>query len=195
MTLKHYLIENSEIILSEEIIKGESIKSIIDNCTPLSLDEIFDITQKSLEILAHLAKLKPLVLHGDINSENIIITENNSLAIINFRETPLPFKEKKSLFVAPEQLNGKLSIQSDLYSLGLVIVNLVTRKNLNELQFIDNKIHFRRDTGINSFFKNLLDDLIQPKLKFRTKKAKKSLKHLNKIRKGKFGRDPFEINK
>jgi len=168
--------------MSDKVEK--SLKDIIDSATPVDKDYIFDITEKLLEILLKLSKEKPPLIHGNITPSNIIIKDDGSLELINFNS------ERKKPFLLPKK-EIKLTIQSDLYLLGLTLVNLTTKKDISELLVLDNKVQFRRDTGIDRYYKNLLDDLIHPNPKFRIKNPKKALKHLLKVKKGKFGLDPF----
>jgi serine/threonine protein kinase len=184
----NYIVKDSKVDIIEGDIDGKSLSYIIENNITLSEEQIFFITESILEILFYFSSLKPIFIHGNINPENIIMNDD-FIALVDKKI------ENNDDFIAPESLKGRVSIQSDLYSLGVTLVLLVTRKKISELEIMYEKIQFRKETGINTFFKNFLDELIQPNYKYRMKNSKKALKYINKIKKGKFGKDRFAIGK
>lgn len=71
------------------------------------------------------------VIHADISPENILVREDGSLALIDFGSALVmrePFGKKN--FMAPELLDGASpSAESDLYSLGAVVVHLLSQNS------------------------------------------------------------------
>ena len=99
----------------------------------------------TLQIMAHLAntllilqtKYTPPIIHRDIKPSNILYQKNESgsiqLALIDFGAVANPQKRTGGStiagtfgYMAPEQLQGECSIQSDFYALGATAIHMLT---------------------------------------------------------------------
>lgn len=100
----------------------------------LSLPDILDITLDIANGLAYLHGNNPCIIHRDISSKNILIGGNRAkiadlgqskiLGVsINSRQTGMP---GAMAYSAPEVLTGKYSAKIDIFSLGVLIVQMVT---------------------------------------------------------------------
>ena len=107
------------------------------NFTP---EQIKQIAISILEILVYLQKCKPPIIHSNIKPENILVAPHTNgerfpaAYLINFGYARMGIEESlnhdfigTSGFMPPEQeLNGTVTINSDLYSLGVTLVCLLT---------------------------------------------------------------------
>ena len=117
--------------VSYELLKGKTLKEVLDNRGKLSIDEAFDymlqILSGSDEIHVH------GILHNDFKPDNLYLLYDGTVKIVDFgAATHISNKNEKQIFgtikyLAPEVItNKKYSIQSDIYSLGIIFYELLT---------------------------------------------------------------------
>jgi serine/threonine protein kinase/Tfp pilus assembly protein PilF len=119
--------------IAMEYIEGKSIKELTRE-SPLSLDEIVDI---SLQIGKGLhAAHKKGVVHRDVKSDNIMVSTDGVVKIMDFGLAKLKgvtkiTKEGTTVgtlqYMSPEQLKGrKIDQRSDIFSSGVVLYEMIT---------------------------------------------------------------------
>jgi serine/threonine protein kinase len=111
----------------------------------LTIDEVKQIAEKLLDILIYLQQQTPPILHRDLSTENILLDESLdkslNVYLIDFGFSSLGSKEVSASsvfrgtpgFIAPEQII-KPTIASDIYSLGVSLVCLLTHKDITEVR-------------------------------------------------------------
>ena len=120
-----------------EYIEGDTLTSIISKNKTISLSDILFIGAQVSNGL-HAAHQKGLV-HRDIKPGNIMITPDGKVKVTDFGIVSLQNEESDitktgsvlgtASYISPEQAQGKpVSIESDLYSLGTVLYELITGK-------------------------------------------------------------------
>ncbi len=119
--------------ISMAYIEGQSLKEKIEQ-GPLEMDEALDIAIQVAEGLeeAH----KKGVVHRDIKSANIMVTEKGQAKIMDFglakvAGTSLVTKEGTTLgtvaYMSPEQTRGEsVDHRTDIWSLGVVVYEMLT---------------------------------------------------------------------
>ena len=121
----------------------------------LTLEDIHHIAIKCLEILIYLQEQDPVIIHRDIKPENILMSKDKKVYLVDFGLAKLDGGLVSSTiakgtfgFMPPEQLhNRKLTKNSDLYSLGVTLICLLTKtKSTNVSSLIDEneRINFRK---------------------------------------------------
>jgi serine/threonine protein kinase len=104
-------------------------------------DAVLDLVEELLEILTYLQDLSPPVLHRDIKPENIIRRSDGALVLIDFGtaigESAGTFGHTMATgtlgYQALEQIHGRPGPASDVYSLGVVALELLCRRRPGEL--------------------------------------------------------------
>ena len=120
-----------------EYIEGNTLTSIIAKNRTISLSDILFIGAQVSSGL-HAAHQKGLV-HRDIKPGNIMITPDGKVKVTDFGIVSLQNEESDitktgsilgtASYISPEQAQGKpVSIESDLYSLGTVLYELIAGK-------------------------------------------------------------------
>ncbi len=118
--------------LSMEYIDGENLASLLKRIGRLSKDRALQI---GLEICSGLeAAHEREILHRDLKPANLMIDSNGVAHITDFGLASLAGSAPDDsgliagtpVYMAPEQMVGQISAQSDLYALGLVLYELFT---------------------------------------------------------------------
>lgn len=128
------LIEN-EFYAVQEFVQGITLEDYLNKNGCLDDDKIKDIT---LQICNGLEAIHAVgIVHRDINPNNIMITENEKIVIIDFGISRIKkFQQGKDTqllgtmgFAPPEQYGfSQTNFQSDIYSLGVLMNYLKTKK-------------------------------------------------------------------
>ncbi|WP_319422179.1 serine/threonine-protein kinase [Pleurocapsa sp. FMAR1] len=147
--------------LVRELIEGTTLKEKVETKGKLFAIEVKQILVKLLKVLNYLHKRK--VIHQNIKPKNIILRDNDHLPmLINFGSirqivTTFDFCRDKRIFscnnvygyIPSEQALGQPVPASDLYSLGLTAVYLLTAKNPKDLHIDLNHGNFKMPLEIS----------------------------------------------
>jgi serine/threonine protein kinase/Tfp pilus assembly protein PilF len=124
---------NDQCFISMAYVEGKSLKEMIQERT-LSLDEILNITIQIAEGLN--AAHKKGIIHRDIKSDNIMITKDGVVKIMDFglaklKDAPGVTADGTVLgtfqYMSPEQLQGEPpDSRSDIFSFGVVMYEMLT---------------------------------------------------------------------
>lgn len=167
---------------------------------PLSLrhrfhpEEIKQIALSILEILVYLQQRIDPIIHRDIKPENILIDQELNAYLVDFDLARVQSTETNltSLvagtpgFVPPEeQLGYPLSLASDLYSLGVTIICLLTNScsiNIDQLINSNSCFNFQKlAPQINLRFRSWLMGMVASKQQYRYANAADALAALKPI--------------
>jgi len=122
-----------ECFISMEYIEGNSLKELINKRT-LAIDEILAIALKIAEGLK--AAHKKEIVHRDVKSDNVMVTDEGEVKIMDFGLVKLKGVTKLTKtgstlgtlqYMSPEQAQGKEADQrSDIFSFGVVLYEMIT---------------------------------------------------------------------
>jgi serine/threonine-protein kinase len=126
----------NQILMLMEFVEGESLDKIMRR-GKLPLCDVLRITKQTLVALAFAHKDK--VVHRDIKPGNILVTPKGDAKLTDFgiafaqrdeRLTRTGMSMGSLFYMSPEQINGdpNLDGRSDIYSMGIVLYELVTGK-------------------------------------------------------------------
>lgn len=119
-----------------EFISGETLAQKIIRESYISIYDIKKITKSVLLALDSLHSLEIPIIHGEVTIQNImlnLIGGLEDLKLIDFgharflNQAPIKpdFNELNPFYLAPERFSGACQIQSDLYSVGVMIFHLL----------------------------------------------------------------------
>ncbi|GGA15846.1 protein kinase [Okeania sp. KiyG1] len=182
-------------MLNYKISKGNSLAEK-RNFTP---EQIKQIAISTLEILVYLQRQTPPIIHGNIKPENILVdTHSNGerfpiAHLINFGSARIGIEDTLSDsvsgtpgFMSPEQeLNGTVTINSDLYSLGATLICLLTGTRSTDIKkLIDRNYNFnvkKLMPQLSTLFTMWLEKMVSPNSKDRFENAAAAMAALRPI--------------
>ncbi|NES84532.1 MAG: protein kinase [Moorea sp. SIO2B7] len=183
--------QNGQLYIVQEWIEGHTLAR--ENWKGSNLElQIWQILEDLLPIIAFIHEHQ--VIHRDIKPDNIMRRQSDrKLVLIDFGIARL-FTHTAMIggativgtpeYMAPEQTRGKVLPASDLYSLGVTCLRLLTEVSpLEMFDVIDEQWRWRDylplGSNISERLGNILDRLVQPSLRQRYRSATEVLQTIN----------------
>ena len=126
--------DDGKYFIVMEYVEGKTLKQLIKKRGSLTLPEVVDIMLQLTSAIAHAHE--SYIIHRDIKPQNVIILEDGRVKIMDFgiavalnagELTQTNSVMGTVYYIPPEQANGgKADIKSDIYSLGILMYELVT---------------------------------------------------------------------
>ncbi len=118
-----------------EYVRGQDLRQLVKQNGPQPTTHVVKWAHEIAGILDYLHEQTPPIIHRDLTPENIVLSENGSVKLIDFGAanefvgTATGTLVGKQAYIAPEQLRGKASTLSDIYALGGTLHYLLTAKD------------------------------------------------------------------
>lgn len=126
-------VEDHRAYLVLEHIDGPSLREYVTQQGTLTEEKVVDLAKQMCEILAYLHNQSPPVVHRDFTPENLMLTADGKLKLIDFnvaQELENEVTRKtivgKHSYIPQEQFRGKPTPQSDIYAMGATLFYLLT---------------------------------------------------------------------
>ena len=186
-----YFTVDSRQYLVQEFIQGETLEKELDNCGVFNESQIRELLIDLLSVLEFVHSHN--VIHRDIKPENIIRREaDKKLVLVDFGASKImPKVQRRTVtgtiigsaeYCAPEQSMGKPKLASDLYSLGVVCLHLLTQMSPFDLYDVMEMEWVWRDCLNGNFISDelgkVLDSLVEQKPKQRYQQVEDVLAEL-----------------
>ncbi len=184
-----YLIQDNRQYLVQEYIEGQNLAQELAQTGAFSEDKIINLLGDLLPVLAFIHQ--KLVIHRDIKPENIIRRKSdNKLFLVDFGAAKIATKTALAVtgtvigsaqYTAPEQAMGKPTFASDLYSLGVTCIHLLTNIEPFDLFDVSESDWVWRDyltVKVNNTLGQVLDKLLQQGTRKRFQTAQEVLEAL-----------------
>ena len=146
------LIDENEIVaFVMEYAKGETLKDFIEQKGRLKDDEIKVVFSQMLDALGYVHDQN--LIHRDIKPSNFIVANNGNVKLMDFgiakntdrnsaeyTQTGTGVQMGTPMYMSPEQITETKSVtpQSDIYSLGVVLWQLVTGEKPYDMKTLTN---------------------------------------------------------
>jgi serine/threonine protein kinase len=133
--LLDFFVEDQRAYLVLEHIEGKSLRSLIEEEGCLTEARIRHLSLQLCDILEHLHSQSPPVIHRDFTPENIIVSADSVVKLIDFNVAQhLQSNVTKTVvgkhsYIPPEQFRGKATPQSDIYALGATMHYMATAED------------------------------------------------------------------
>jgi len=154
---------NGRPFFSMQVVEGQSLRDVIAG-KDLPVERMLEIAIQLCEGLQ--AAHDKGITHRDIKPSNILIDSHNRVRIVDFGLAAISGSEQLTKtgstlgtigYMSPEQVQGKeIDQRSDLFSLGVVLYELITKQN-----------PFKRDSEAATL-KAVSDDLPEPLARFKS---------------------------
>lgn len=166
----------------------------LSDFTTLSLEEVTNIAKQLLDILVYLQERLPPIFHRDIKPENVLMDQNKQIYLVDFGLAKIGHQTMALStmmggtfgFMPPEQLhNQKLTEASDLYSVGMTLICLITNTKSGDvgslMDLSSNRVMFdKKMPNVGVHFVNWLERMVEPNPSLRYQNAKMALEALEK---------------
>lgn len=165
---------NIEINIVQEYIQGRNLYEIVNDGKSFTEKEVIDLLIKISKILEFLHNSNPQIIHRDIKPSNIMVDDKGKVYLIDFgaikEKMSFEYTSKSGLstiigtqgYMPIEQFENRVNIQSDIYSLGLTIIYLLTKKQPLDFNKKGLNLHFEDHVNISIKFLNIIKKMIEP---------------------------------
>jgi Serine/threonine protein kinase len=191
-----YFTQNNRQYLVQEFIDGQNLKQELEKSVAFNENQILELLKNLLPVLEFIHSQQ--IIHRDIKPENIIRRrEDNQLVLVDFGAAKYATMTALARtgtvigsagYVAPEQSVGRASFASDIYSLGVSCIYLLTQVEPFDLFDVSENDWVWRDylpSNVSNELGEILDKMIIGATKKRFKNAVEILSILQPIFKDK----------
>ena len=180
----------SRFFLAQEYVSGESLASRIESGLRMDVEEVAELLEALLSVLAYLHDRLPPIIHRDIKPSNILINEDGEAVLVDFGAVQLVLPNTvggstivgTTGFFPMEQLMGKAVPASDLYAVGATIVHVMSGTHPAQLDMTRNRLHFEPVVDAPSWLEAFLGRLLEPAAEDRFDDAGDALSFYRKLR-------------
>lgn len=124
---------SGELVIITDLYLAGSLKNFVNNCPKINLSIIRKWCKQILSALSFLHENN--IIHRDIKCDNILINGvNGNIVIADFGVSGNISEDEWAStmvgtpeFMAPEMFDGKYNFQSDIYSFGMLLLELITK--------------------------------------------------------------------
>ena len=190
--LDHFELDIGDIhgfALVQTYIDAPSLQSTIESGRKFSEPEIIKLADRLLTIITYLHEQIPPVIHRDIKPSNILITSSKyklgKIYLVDFGSVQVTAGKDSGTrtivgsygYMPLEQFGGQTTVASDLYSLGMTLIYLITGTHPAELSQQNGRVKF--DAEISNKLMKWLEKITQPYPDLRFDSACSAQKSLN----------------
>jgi serine/threonine protein kinase len=126
--------DDQHFYLVQEFIAGSNLATLLQEQGAFSANQIWQILVDILPVLKFIHDRN--IIHRDLKPENIIRTDKGKLVLVDYAAAQFLSVTNQLIdqdcigspeYIAPEQAKGKAVFASDLYSLGVTCIHLLTQ--------------------------------------------------------------------
>lgn len=169
--LAHAQLPDGRLMLVQSYAQGRSLGDLLREGRRFTDAEVADLTEQVLAVLEYLQSLNPPIIHRDIKPANLVLNDARRVQLVDFGSVKEGFRRNADLastiagtygYMAPEQFQGRATIQSDLYGLGATLVHVLSHVAPSELPQEGLKLAFRDSVKASAGTIDWLDRMLEP---------------------------------
>jgi serine/threonine-protein kinase len=129
--MQDLFIEDHRVYLALEKVEGCSLRKLVKESGPLDEHKVLNLALQMCDILSYLHGLVPPLVHRDFTPDNLILSAENELKLVDFSIAQQAQSEKlgdcagKHAYTPPEQFRAEACPQSDVYAMGATLYFLL----------------------------------------------------------------------
>ena len=133
--VRDYFIEDARHYLVLDYLNGQDLRQLVLQNGPRRESQVQEMAIQICAVMKYLHAQSPSILHRDLTPDNMVMTNDGSVVIIDFGAanefigTATGTLVGKQSYISPEQFRGKACEQSDIYSFGCTLYFLLTGKD------------------------------------------------------------------
>jgi serine/threonine protein kinase len=183
--------DNKGFALVQTYIEASPLESHIKSGRTFSEIEIKQVAESLLETLIYLHSQLPPVIHRDIKPSNVLLADRSGnrvgqVYLVDFGSVQTVVSKDRGTFTVvgtygympPEQFSGRTTPVSDLYSLGAILIHLVTGQHPADLMTDDLQLEFEYSPMLSAELAHWIQRMVQPVPSKRFATAKEALQAL-----------------
>lgn len=130
---------NGTIYMAMEFVHGRNLKEIIRDNGPFNVARMLQVVFQVCDVISAAHKHSKKIIHRDITAQNIMLSQagelDNFVKVLDFGIAKLWSHDNVSLtgsiigtplYMAPEQWRGSCDERTDIYSLGIIMYEMLT---------------------------------------------------------------------
>ena len=156
------------LYIVQEFVEGTTLFSLLKR-KRFTKTEVWELAEQLFDILVYLQELSPPIIHRDIKPSNIIYKEPEGLYyLIDFGSVRDALSDPDIGsstyagtfgYMPPEQVYGQSDCRTDLYSLGAMLIELLTRQSPADLLQYDQTFSWLHRVSLTSPYINFLQKM------------------------------------